>query len=455
MFLYPYIKGISLKKRLTFLAIVLLLTSGMIIYKITLPDTIDAENKTPASSLFQTAPIHKEPVEYHRLLIGSVVSESEAPLSFKAFGRVNNIYVSEGEYVSRGQILATLTADEQYVQQQMAETSVSNIAKQLDLMNQMLDSQVENAKDGKSIYEEQKSQLEKQLDAVEDAGNKQLEIYKTQLEAAQNYDPSSLTAEELAQAEYEEEIAQETFELTEKSIEAEKQQIRVQIETLDKTITQTSTGVTLTEKQKEAQLQEVKTQLDMSQGQLDLANVALENTRIYAPFDGYITSQFVEKGQVIPAGQPVFNLANTTYLVKTDISDKKVHQVNEGMTAYLQVEGIEQEFLGTVSKVFPKVDPYSKNIPLEISFSTQSDQLIIGQLVRVKLESPMEMGYFLPRRFVQAGFDGPYIILEDGTKQPVSLGVELTNTVQISYDQIESGVNVLDREIENLTVEQE
>ena len=58
-------------------------------------------------------------------VLGVVLSETEARPSFKTGGVINRVYVEEGQYVKKGQLIATLLMNEIDAQVRQAEEGLS------------------------------------------------------------------------------------------------------------------------------------------------------------------------------------------------------------------------------------------------------------------------------------------------------------------------------------------
>jgi RND family efflux transporter MFP subunit len=408
-----------------------------------LPASVAIADQQPLALRTQTATIAAKLKEPQIIVTGTIQAETESQLAFKAFGRVKSVLVEEGEIVTKGQLLATLTADEQFVQYQMAEQALANARAQYNANSALYTAQISAAESGRNIYTTQKDALEKQYDAVARAGDEQIQLAERQLELAQLYDPAALSAEELAAAQKQEEIAQEAVDVTRQQVEAQKQQVQVQIDTYGASESQAGDGVVVNEKARDAQLQMVQAQVDMADSQKRLASLALNNTKIYAPYSGVVTSVFTQEGQVVPAGQPIVSVANHQYQVVTDIADSQRQSISLGQAVTISLENSDQTWTGQITSIFPKVSPMNTKIPVEVSFDQQPENIVLGQIATVTIAQSSESAFFVPRILVTPSFDGPYITFESGEKQFVELGIERGSLVEIWYDGIEEGVTII------------
>lgn len=79
----------------------------------------------------KTSPVLRESEAAAIEVLGIVLSESEARPSFKTGGVIDKIYFSEGQFVQKGQLLATLLMDEIDAQVRQAEEGVAKASRDL------------------------------------------------------------------------------------------------------------------------------------------------------------------------------------------------------------------------------------------------------------------------------------------------------------------------------------
>lgn len=76
------------------------------------------------------------------------------------------------------------------------------------------------------------------------------------------------------------------------------------------------------------QLQNRKTQLDITKSQLEIANFNKKYSVINAPFSGTILKKYVENGQLVTPGQPIYLIGSSgnkgAQILKTGLSDKEI-----------------------------------------------------------------------------------------------------------------------------------
>lgn len=193
--------------------------------------------------------------------------------------------------------------------------------------------------------------------------------------------------------------------------------------------------------QRDSVLKELNQQLGLVQGNTKLSQVSLANTQLFAPFSGVVTEKFAEVGQVIGAGQPVFSVADMSgFLIKTDIPDTALKNVREGVEAEVQLDGVSGTVKAKVTKVYPKVDPQTRKLGIELTLNEKPQDARIGMFSRITMKFPEKEAYFVPKSFVFASDFGSFVLLKNGEKKKVFTGVERGNAVKIWFEGEMEGI---------------
>ena len=111
------------------------------------------------------------------------------------------------------------------------------------------------------------------------------------------------------------------------------------------------------------QQQNRKTQLDIAKSQLEIANFNRQYSVINAPFSGTILKKYVESGQLVAPGQPIYLIGTSgnkgAQIIKTGLSDKDVVQIELGDSSTILFDaflpagrhGVKAEYNGTVTQI--------------------------------------------------------------------------------------------------------
>ncbi|HQL00472.1 MAG TPA: efflux RND transporter periplasmic adaptor subunit [Smithellaceae bacterium] len=130
-----------------------------------------------------------------------------------------------------------------------------------------------------------------------------------------------------------------------------------------------------------------KTQYESAQSAVAQAEAALEQVRrqyrnafIRAPFSGVISNRFVELGDMVAPGAPVFGLVQMDAMrVLAQVSEHEFARIVPGQKARLQIASLpDRIFEGRVAKKMPILDPVSRLATVEVSFSNPEGLLVAG-----------------------------------------------------------------------------
>ena len=104
------------------------------------------------------------------------------------------------------------------------------------------------------------------------------------------------------------------------------------------------------------QQQNRKTQLDIAKSQLEIANFNRQYSVINAPFSGTILKKYVESGQLVAPGQPIYLIGTSgnkgAQIIKTGLSDKDVVQIELGDSSKIVLDAFAKaEYNGTVTQI--------------------------------------------------------------------------------------------------------
>ena len=137
------------------------------------------ENNTPPARQVKTTKVEAIDINPQIFASGQLASKEQSRLSFKTGGIIQKIYVSEGQQVRKGQLLAELTLDE--IQAQTQQASIGKEQAEIQIENAKLAVQLaeRDYRNAKGLYQDSVATLE-QLENAE----VQLENANNQLEAA-------------------------------------------------------------------------------------------------------------------------------------------------------------------------------------------------------------------------------------------------------------------------------
>ena len=195
-----------------------------------------------------------------------------------------------------------------------------------------------------------------------------------------------------------------------------------------------------------------KQQLDQLQTQYDVAKKSADNLKdnIYltSPINGIVTSRNFDNGDVA-AGQPILQVMQINPVkLKINIPESFYNNVKKGMqvTAKTEIFG-EEEFSGTVSLIYPTIDPLTRTFTCEVKVNNANSKLKPGMFGRVELNLGKAATIMVSDKAVvkQSGSNDKYIFVENNgvvEYRKVQLGRRIEDKIEV-ISGIADGENVV------------
>ena len=137
-------------------------------------------------------------------------------------------------------------------------------------------------------------------------------------------------------------------------------------------------------------------QVGIAQSQLEVVRTQLLNTTITAPFEGVITKRSVMTGEVVQAGQAIFQLYDLSDIwVTANLEETKVGRIHEGQPVEISVDAYPRHpFKGRVTQVAANIVPP----PFTIGDFTKTTQRVP---VKIMINQPLDSMLLLPGMSVE------------------------------------------------------
>lgn len=183
--------------------------------------------------------------------------------------------------------------------------------------------------------------------------------------------------------------------------------------------------------QAEAAVQTAKAQKNIS-----LKN--LHDTRLYAPYSGYISKKFTEVGQNIAPAQPVAMLVDIRQVkVKISVPEDEIARVRLGQTLRFTVSSLPgKSFTARVTEKGVAADPITRSYEVKALADNADRKLLPGMVCDVYAQQASPTAAFtLPANIIQIDVDNrPFVWTVVGRvarKTSVMLGESVGDNVQI------------------------
>jgi len=364
---------------------------------------------------------------------GNIETSKEARLSFGSGGRIERIYVEEGDVVSQGDVLAKLETDALELAKTQAEVSLAQAKvaltqaevalAQKEIALQTAELELESTLDKKDALE--LALLKAQIDVrtakhhlketrdiytwpdIETA-QKEVDQWKAYVDYAnERLSQATTTAEQnkwqatLAYAQARLTAAEAKLDAITQSYDTEEVAIaKMQVDAAEmaeaqaqKNLDKVTEEIAIKERQVELAkdaVEQARESVELAQQSVKLAEQSLAQAEknlkeaiITAPFDGVVASVNAKERDIIPspsvASMPIIELIDpSTVELVVEVDEIDIPQVKVGQEAIITLDALpDAEFTGVVTTIYP--------IPIEVGG-------VVVYRVKIELEVPQDSG---------------------------------------------------------------
>ena len=201
-----------------------------------------------------------------------------------------------------------------------------------------------------------------------------------------------------------------------------------------------------------AQVESAAAQIPRAEAMVTVAEVALQNTLIIAPFDGVVTTKSAEVGEIVapvsvggPArGNSVVLIADMDSLeAEVDVNEGNIGRIREGLPAEIVLDAYpERRYPGVLRQIVPTANRQKATIQAKVRFTRKGDEVLPEMAARVNfLETAPAAGtaarpprIFAPRNaIVTREGRSEVLVVRDGRVSVVrvEVGPEVEGRVEI------------------------
>jgi HlyD family secretion protein len=250
------------------------------------------------------------------LVLTGIVTTHDVIVSPQIGGQIGKLLVTEGETVTRNQLLAVITPDELRADRAFYEFSAQGLTSQvqeseaaLRLQERQTTEQIQQAEATLAATIAQQAEAAATLENAKVTLGRQRELVQQKVVSPQEYDQARTTFD----------AAKARVEALNKQIEAQRAAVSLARANAEQIAMRRSAVATNQRQRAAAQAQQTK------------ADVRLAYTEIHAPIDGIVDVRAVRSGEVVNAGQPLLTLINPDDLwVRADVEETYIDRVRLG-----------------------------------------------------------------------------------------------------------------------------
>jgi HlyD family secretion protein len=382
------------------------------------------------------------PIETSIGYSGSISPVSEVDVFPKASGRIDELKVSVGDVVQKGDTLAVLESEtlQKQVEQTKAALKVAEI--QIEQMRAGgRPAQIAAAQAGVDAAQAQLDRAAAPLNqneiSVAKAAEAQAAAALKQAQAA--YDqiawfdgkgmlPQSLglqqatIAHEAAQAQYEEALAGAKPE-TIRAAQAMVDQAKAQLELAKNPYRDTDLAL-------------AGAQYLQAKAALDLMEMQLEETTIKAPITGVVSDVPLSVGATAGTSKAIATMVSSNVEIIVKVEESRIGEIRKGQPTSISVSAYPGEtFTGQVYLISPTANSSDRTFEVRISPDKQGDMLRAGMFADVNLVTEQFANALLvPTSSVVTEGDRSYVFVvsnDQVEKRPVTVGLSKKDVIQI------------------------
>ncbi len=131
------------------------------------------------------------------------------------------------------------------------------------------------------------------------------------------------------------------------------------------------------------------TMADDARARLASAQKQLDATNVLAPYAGVVSDRFVNPGDVVAPGSPLFNIVDpATMRLEAAVPAEQLAQVRMGAPVRFSVTGYPgRTFSGSISSINPSADPQTRQVRLFVRIPNSGNQLFAGLFAEGRVAS--------------------------------------------------------------------
>jgi len=341
------------------------------------------------------------------LYYSGTIDATESNLAFQVSGRVNTVFVDEGQSVVKDQVLASLAKEEFVANQSQARGNYQRALKELhqltinlDIYRHTLPAEVERALAAVDSFRAQLKELESGYRSQEiDRARLAYESARIALDEAKRdkvrfdtlFDRGIIAEKDKETKDFQYDTALREFQSAKKAYELVKEGYRK--ESIDSARAKLAESQALLQQARgnlkkiaaaEQEVRAAEGQVEAAKAAVTLADIQLAHTDLKAPFQGIVTSRNIEPGEVVTPGQQAMTVADLSRVnLKIFVGETDIGKVKPGQPVDIKIDTFPgKTFTGTVSYVSPEAEFTPKII------QTHKERVKLVYLVKVIVSNP-------------------------------------------------------------------
>lgn len=185
-------------------------------------------------------------------------------------------------------------------------------------------------------------------------------------------------------------------------------------------------------------LSEQEASVQVLLAQKEVAEAALEDLKISAPFNGKLGTRLVSVGSLVRPGDTITTLDDLS-VIKLDFSISEMHlaSVQRGQKVFATTVAYpDTTFTGTITNVDSRIDPVTRSIRVRAQIPNEMFALRPGLLMQISLEKRVLNTLVVPESALVPEGDEQFLFVVNGdnkaTKRAVTIGERRPGLVEVT-----------------------
>ncbi|MGA1869927.1 MAG: efflux RND transporter periplasmic adaptor subunit [bacterium] len=339
------------------------------------------------------------------LTLSGNIELTEVTIAFKIPGKIVELPVNEGDFVSKDALIAQLDQTQLIHQRNRARAVLTGIDAKLAQLRVAIEHQKETVEGQIAIREAELHQAQTRFSELE-AGSRVQEIREAEAVVNRNRAEFEQAKKDLkkadtlvsnsviSQSQYD--LYSTKYESAEASLAQAEERLAlvregarqedIEVAKLQVTHAQANLRIAKAQhleiKRKEHELEMMKAEKEKAQAELSLIESQIEDTIATAPLQGVVLVKAAEIGEVVMAGTPVVTIGDLFHpWFRGYINEKNLDQVKIGMRVKIMTDG-GTLFWGRVSFISPEAEFTPKYI------QTKEERVKLVYRIKVDIDNP-------------------------------------------------------------------
>lgn len=355
--------------------------------------------ETKMSAALPVRTLTLKPVARHqesRRYTGNIVAKRSSELGFELSGQLTSLNVREGQWVSKGTVIATL--DTRNLQAQKQEL----LAQRSQATAKLQELQAGSRPETIAAAEAKVRDIKGQLALAESKYQRRSELYQE----------GAISREDLEQVNTDVNAQKARVDEAQSQVDELKAGTRPELISLQKSV------------------------IDQFDAQITRVNLDIEKSTLKAPYSGTIAVRHANIGTVVSASGPIVQLVESNQLeARIGIPVDQADKLAVGSRRSLKVG--EKTVTGTFVSTLPQIDPSTRTATIILNLGP-TEGLIPGQVVSLELSQSVPLsGYWLPTEALVQGTRGlwsAYVLGEPNPENTRQFTVERKDVEILSIE---------------------